>query len=139
MINFTISIVLPVFIVRELGDSISPKDASGFISLSILAAALTTIFQALKKGPFGSGYLCPAVCGPSYFDATRTAALTGGLPIVFGMTALAGAIELGFSRVMRRLRFLFPSEVTGVTVTMVGVVLVPISFAIFCLFMKGIL
>jgi NCS2 family nucleobase:cation symporter-2 len=124
---YFISLIFPVLIVKQMGLGISPGDASSFISLSILAGAITSILQALRKGPLGSGYLCPSVCGPSYFDATKIAVTSGGLPLVFGMTALAGAIEMGFSRIMRRLRVLFPSEVTGVAVTMVGIVLVPIS------------
>jgi NCS2 family nucleobase:cation symporter-2 len=51
----------------------------------------------------------------------------GGLPLLFGMTGFVGVVEALFSRVMHRLRFLFPSDVTGLIVTMVGIVMVPIS------------
>ncbi len=124
---FFISIIFPVIIVHEMGSAVSTRDANSFVALSILAGGLVTIFQACRKGPVGSGYLCPSVCGPSYFQATRFAALSSGLPLVFGMTALAGVFEIGFSRFMHKLKFMFPSEVTGVAVTMVGIVLVPIS------------
>ncbi len=49
---------------------------------------------------------------------------TGGLPLVFGMTAFAGAIEALFSRAIHKLRVLFPTEVTGLIVAMVGITVV---------------
>ncbi|MBN2355139.1 xanthine permease, partial [candidate division KSB1 bacterium] len=124
---FFVAIVMPVAIINQLGDAISLRDGEAFISLSLLSGGVVTIVQAMRKRYFGSGYLCPAVCGPSYFDATKHAALTGGLPMIFGMTALAGVLELIFSRIMHKLRRLFPAEVTGLAVTMVGVVVIPIS------------
>ncbi len=122
-----IAIIFPVLIVRQLGSSITPETARSFISLSMIAGGLATVIQAFKKGPLGSGFLCPSVCGPSYFDASKVAVAAGGLPLLFGMTAVAGIIECLFSRVMHRLRVLFPSEVTGVVVAMVGIVVIPIS------------
>jgi len=46
---------------------------------------------------------------------------------MFGLTLLAGVFEALFSRVVYRLRALFPTEVTGVVVVMVGFALVPIG------------
>ncbi len=43
------------------------------------------------------------------------------------MTAAAGVAEALFSRFLSRLRFLFPAEVTGVVVTMVGIAVIPIA------------
>jgi len=64
---FFISIIFPVLIIRQLGDSITPETARSFISMSMVAGGVTTILQAFKKGPVGSGYLCPSLCGPSSF------------------------------------------------------------------------
>jgi NCS2 family nucleobase:cation symporter-2 len=52
------------------------------------------------------------------------AAKTGGLSLLFGMTFVAGAFEALFSRVIKRLRFLFPAEVTGFIVAMVGITVI---------------
>jgi NCS2 family nucleobase:cation symporter-2 len=122
-----ISLIFPVVIIKELGSDIEPGVARAFISLSMVAGGITTILQALKKGPVGSGYLCPSVCGPSYLSASITAAHAGGLPLLFGMTGFTGLMEVIFSRIMHKLRFLFPSEVTGVIVTMVGIMVISLS------------
>lgn len=101
--------------------------AEFMVSMSILAGGIGTILQALNKKGVGSGYLCPSVCGPSYLSASLLAANTGGLSLLFGMTAVAGCFEVILSRVMHRLRALFPAEVTGVVVAMVGIAVIPLA------------
>ncbi len=120
----TIVLVFPVVIVRSIGGT--PEQAGFFVSMSMLASGVGTILQALKKKGIGSGYLCPSVCGPSYLPASLLAAQTGGLSLLFGMTAIAGSFEVLLSRVMHRLRALFPTEVTGLVVLMVGIAIIPL-------------
>ena len=104
----TIVLVFPVVIVRAIGGT--PEQAGFFVSMSMLASGVGTILQALKKKGIGSGYLCPSVCGPSYLPASLLAAQTGGLSLLFGMTAIAGSFEVLLSRIMHRLRALFPTR-----------------------------
>ncbi|MCK4358847.1 MAG: purine/pyrimidine permease [Candidatus Cloacimonetes bacterium] len=124
---FFIAIIFPVLIIRKLGVNIDPRTASGFISFSMIAGGVTTILQALKKTPIGSGYLCPSVCGPSYLSASFIAVQSGGLPLLFGMTGFVGIVESLFSRIMHKLRSLFPAEVTGTIVAMVGITIIPVA------------
>jgi NCS2 family nucleobase:cation symporter-2 len=49
-----------------------------------------------------------------------------------GMLVFAGIVEMFFSRVVSRLRSLFPPLVVGMTVMMVGVSIIPMAFANFC-------
>jgi len=65
--------------------------------------------------------MCPFSCGPAYLPAAILAGQSGGLPLVFGMTALSGAFESALAHVVGRLRVLFPLEVTGLVVSMVGI------------------
>ncbi|MEA3544613.1 MAG: solute carrier family 23 protein, partial [Thermodesulfobacteriota bacterium] len=120
-----IGLVFSVIIVRETGGEM--ESAVRFVSASMLAGGIVVILQSLKKGPVGSGYLCPGVCGPSYFAASLLAAKTGGLSLVFGMTAIAALFEGILAKVMRHLRILFPAEVTGLIVLMVGLTVVKIA------------
>jgi xanthine permease XanP len=120
-------IVLPVLIIQQLGNNVSAGEAQSFISMTMIAGGIATLIQAYKMGSIGSGYFCPSLSGPAYFDASSAAAATGGLSLLFGMTLLSGAIESLFSRLMKKLRFLFPAEVTGLIVAMVGIVVLPIS------------
>lgn len=128
---FFISICLPVLLIAHMGDMVDRRSAEGFISLSMISAGIVTVLQSFKKRGIGSGYLVPSVCGPSYLSASMTAATMGGFPLLFGMTGFVGFIEVILSRFMNRLRFLFPSEVTGVIVMMVGVVVIPLTMESF--------
>ena len=119
------TLILPVVIVSEIGGTLD--QVQSVVSYSMIAAGLATILQSLKRGPVGSGYLCPHLVGPSYLSASIQAAWLGGLPLLFGMTIVAGFFETLFSRVVRRLQILFPTEVTGLVVLMVGIALVPLG------------
>ena len=120
-----ISFVLPILLVHEGGGT--TDQITFLISMSMLAGGIGVIVQACRLGPLGSGYFCPQVCGPSFLAASVLCVKTGGLPLVFGMTAFAGVIEALFSRVVDRLRVLFPTEVTGLIVAMVGITVVKLA------------
>ncbi len=124
----SISLVFPVLIIRSFGGTHAQADF--VIDMSLLAMGIGTIVQALKKGPVGSGYLCPQLCGPSFITSTMMAGQLGGLPLIFGMNLVAGVTEGLFSRLLPRLRRLFPTEVTGLIVAMVGITVIPTAMRI---------
>lgn len=97
------------------------------IRITMIALGLSTILQALRRGPVGSGYLCPSVAGPGFLPASTLAASTGGLSLLFGMIVVAGVFQVVLSRFVNRLRVVMPPEVTGVIIAMVGISLIPVS------------
>ena len=101
-------------------------DAQGLLRMSMIASGITTILQA-RGGLLGSGYLCPATCSLTYLAPTILAGRMGGFPLLFGMTAITGGLTAVLSRFLRRLRVLFPPDVTGLIVSIVGVQLVAIG------------
>ena len=125
----SISLIFPVVIVRSMGGT--AQEAEFMVSMAMLAAGIGTMLQALNRKGVGSGYLCPSLCGPSYLSASMLAANTGGLHLLFGMTSVAGVFETLISRVMHRLRALFPPEVTGLVVAMVGITVIPVAITNF--------
>ena len=120
--NSAILLIFPVMIIRTIGGT--TEQAAFLVSMSMMAGGIGVMAQALNKGPVGSGYLCPQICGPAYLSASMLAAKTGGLSLLLGMTFIAGALEALCSRVVKRLRFLFPAEVTGFIVAMVGITVI---------------
>ena len=116
--------IFVVVLVTAIGGG--ADEAQSVIRLSMVASGIATILQA-RSIPFGSGYLCPFSSGPAYLPAAILAGKSGGLPVVFGLTAISGAFEAALSRVIRRLRALFPPEVTGLVVAMVGVELIALG------------
>jgi len=125
----TISLIFPVVIVRSIGGT--PQEAEFMVSMSMLAAGVGTVLHALNRRGIGSGYLCPSLCGPSFLSASLLAANVGGLHLLFGMTSVAGLFEVLLSRWIHRLRVLFPPEVTGLVVAMVGISVIPTALTNF--------
>ncbi|MFA5294421.1 MAG: solute carrier family 23 protein [Methanoregulaceae archaeon] len=115
--------VFPILVARAAG--IEAGAATFFVSMSMLANGISTIFQAIKHPEFGSGYLIPRVAGPNFVSASILALQSGGLSLLCGMTVFSGAVQVGLSRVVQRLRILFPVEVTGLVIMMLGVAVVP--------------
>jgi NCS2 family nucleobase:cation symporter-2 len=104
----------------------SSSEAQSLLRVSMICSGLTTILQA-SGGRLGSGYLCPASCSLTYLAPTILAGRVGGFPLVFGMTAVNGAFTAVLSRFVRRSRVLFPPDVTGLIVSIVGIQLVAIG------------
>lgn len=119
------TLVLPVVLVGEIGGSF--EQIRGVVAFTMIACGIGTILQAMRFRGFGSGFLCPNLCGPNFFSASVSAAWLGGLPLMRGMTIAAGVFEALFARVIRRLRFLFPPEITGLVVLMVAISIVPLG------------
>ena len=123
------TLVLPVVLISELGGGFVQVHA--VVAMTMIACGLGTVLQALRLPFLGSGFLCPNLCGPNFFVASASAAWLGGLPLMRGMTIVAGLIEIVFARFLHRLAFLFPPQVTGLVVFMVALSLVPVGTAKF--------
>ncbi len=123
------TLVLPVVLVTEIGGGFD--QVRSVVALTMISCGLGTIFQAMRFGWVGSGYLCPNLCGPNFFAASMSAAWLGGLPLMRGMTIAAGLVEIVFARALHRIKFLFPPEITGLVVLMVAVEVIPLGVSKF--------
>ncbi len=121
----SIAFIFPVVMVDAIGGT--PDQAQKLISTAMVATGIATILQGLNNRYIGSGYLCPLLNGPAFLSASLLAGKAGGLSLISGMTAIGGAFEALFSRIVPRLRALFPAEVTGTIVMMVGIEIIPIA------------
>ncbi len=114
-----IYLVYPVLIAQAAGSS--PETTATLVSLTLVALAMGTLFQVIRVGPVGSGFLCQPTPSVVYLVPSLVAAKTGNLAVVFGMTMLAGLFEMALARVMPRLRPLLTPEITGLVVLMSGI------------------
>src|SRR3954468_8539914 len=117
--------IMVVVIVTTIGGT--HEEVASVLRMSMIASGIATILQSLANSRVGSGYFCPISSGPAYISASMLAGRFGGLPSVFTLTFLSGAFEGLLSRVLPRLRPLFPPEVTGLVVTMVGIELITLG------------
>ncbi len=115
--------IFPILVARAT--NLEAGAAAFFVSMSMLANGISTIFQSVKHPEFGSGFLIPRVSGPNFVSASILAVQSGGLSLLCGMTAVSGVLQVALSRIVHRLRVLFPVEVTGLVILMLGVAVVP--------------
>ena len=111
-------LIYPLIIVSEADGTL--VQATFMVQFSMLAIGIGTIIQVRNSGPVGSGFLIPHVTTAAYLVPSIMAAKSGGLALVLGMTTVAGFFEVLVSRFMKKLRVLFPPEVSGVVVAMIG-------------------
>jgi NCS2 family nucleobase:cation symporter-2 len=105
-----------LLVVNAVGGTSS--EAQSMIRMSMIASGIATIVQA-KRG-VGNGYLCPLTCSLTFLSPTIMAGLAGGYSLMSGMLVASGLAGILLSRIMHRLRKLFPPEVTGLMVAMSG-------------------
>ncbi|MEN6442011.1 MAG: solute carrier family 23 protein [Syntrophobacter sp.] len=117
------SLTATIFFARAIGAD--PSQTEALVDVGLIAGGIASILQAYPRYGVGSGYFCLHTSSFIYFQPSVLAAGAGGLPLVFGMTAVAGFFEAALSRVAPRLRSLFPPEVSGVVVATVGISLTP--------------
>jgi NCS2 family nucleobase:cation symporter-2 len=118
LIIAVVYLVYPVIVVTEAGGSLS--QATFAVQFSMLAIGIGTIIQVRTSGMAGSGFLIPHVTTAAYLMPSIMAARSGGLALVLGMTTIAGLFVVLISPFMKKLRVLFPPEVSGVVVAMIG-------------------
>jgi len=112
------SLIYPTILGREA--HLSPDRLLDFVSLSMLALGISTVLICARTGLIGCGYLCPAAYTQIYLGPSLFAVHLGGLPVVFAMTAFAGILQLAMAPLLRHVRVLLPSEITGLVIAIVG-------------------
>ncbi len=117
------SLTATVFFAHAIGAD--PARTESLVDVGLIAGGIACILQACPRWGVGSGYFCLHTSSFIYFQPSVLAAGAGGLPLVFGMTTVAGLFEAALSRVAPRLRSLFPPEVSGLVVATVGISLTP--------------
>ncbi len=118
-----ISVLSLAFVVVVMMASVAGlnfEESGILVRLSMLSMGIVAILQGINRFGVGSGYLCPAICGPAYIGAAVAACKAGGIGLLTGMIALVGITEILLSRIIIRLKSIFPAYVIGLVVLMVG-------------------
>ncbi|SEC62885.1 nucleobase:cation symporter-2, NCS2 family [Rhizobiales bacterium GAS191] len=113
-----VTLVFPLILARDAG--LSGARFLDLVSLSILALGVSTILLCIRSEFVGSGFLCPACFTGIFLGPSEFALQRGGLALVFGMTLVAGLVQIAIAQVLHRLRPLLPTEIAGVVIAIVG-------------------
>ncbi len=114
----TTSLAYQVALAREAELSLS--QTLEFISVGLLALGVGTVLISTKNKFIGSGYLCPAGFMPVYFAPAVFALQRGGMALLFGMTMVAGLVQMAIAPMLYRLRALLPAEIAGLVIAAIG-------------------
>ena len=126
VIMLSVDLIFPVLLVTAMGGAVELSQT--LVSLMMISMGLGTIIQAWGKRSIGSGFFCAQETSTTYFPASVMAVQAGGIPLLCGMTIFAGLVQALFSRFVKRLRILFPVEITGLIVMFIAMSL--ISYAL---------
>lgn len=124
-----VAIGIPVIFAGQINET--PEFTAALVTFSMIASGIGSIIQALRLPYFGSGYLCPNLCGPSYLSLSLSAAWVGGLPLMRGIIIVAGLVEMSLAPVIQKLRGVFPIYIVGLVVALVGISIISISITSF--------
>jgi len=114
----SIYMIYPLIVARAAG--LDTGQIINLLQLGCLALAVGVLLQGLPRGPVGSRMLAPSAFTGIYFASSLVAVKIGGMPLVWGMTIVAGLLEMAVSLVWRRLRALVPPESAGLVVFFIG-------------------
>jgi xanthine permease XanP len=112
------TLVYPILVTRAGGAS--EEAVIQVVSLTLVALGIASALQSLTHRQIGSGYLLPVTPTAAYVPASILAIKLGGMPLIFGMTLLAGVFEIGLAQIIRRMRPFFPAEISGLCVLLIG-------------------
>ncbi|MDO9597521.1 MAG: solute carrier family 23 protein [Azoarcus sp.] len=110
------NLAIVVLICRVAG--VDAATAESVLSFSLMALGAATLLQC--SGRFGSGYFITSCSSGIYLSASLSAA-AGGLPLVCGMTLLAGLFQVFFAGLFVRVRRFFPNEIVALAIIIVGI------------------
>jgi len=113
-----ITLIFALIIGKEAG--LSRIQFLDLVSWSMISIGIATILFCIRTKFVGTGYLCPACYTAIFLGPSLFALKQGGLPLVFGMTIVAGFVQVAISPILRRLRVLMPSEIAGLVIAIVG-------------------
>jgi NCS2 family nucleobase:cation symporter-2 len=114
----SINLVYPLLVFRAIGAPI--ELVTSLLSIGMFVLGGTTFLQSSRVGAVGSGFMCPMTFSVTYLSPSLLAAKMGGLPLVFGMTIFAGILETALAPLLNRLRAIFPPEVSGLVIFVIG-------------------
>ncbi len=113
-----IFLLFPLLVSREGG--LSAPQIGDVLSLAMLVMAAATVVQAYPVGPVGARLFCPMIYSAIFLGPSLAAVKAGGMSLVFGMTIFAGIVECALARIMPFLRPIFPPEVAGLIILLIG-------------------
>lgn len=125
----SLGMALPISVGRTVGLDLTLS--SSLLSAALFSMGITGILQTLPSKYIGSGFQSLSVSDSAALAACIMAAQIGGIPLVLGMTIFSGVLKGILGSFTFRMRKLFPPEVTGTMIFILGVSTLPTGLKYF--------
>ena len=129
LLVLSLGLALPVTVARAA--NLTPTESGVLLSISLLSIGITGILQTLPSRFFGNGRMDLSGSDSAALSACAFAAQLGGMPLVFGMTLISGIFKGIVGSFTYRFRKLFPAEVTGTMIFILGLSIIPTAIKFF--------
>lgn len=129
LLVLSLGLAVPVAIARAAG--LDAAQNATFLSITLFSIGITSILQSLPLKHLGTGYQNLSVSDSAAISACTMAVQAGGMPLVYGMTILSGVCKTVLASFTYRFRKLFPPEVTGSMIFILGISIIPTGLTYF--------
>lgn len=126
LLVLSLGMALPVTVARVANLDVSLSGS--YLAAALFGMGFTSILQTLPGKRFGTGYQSFSCCDSAAISACVLAAETGGIPLVLGMVIFSSVVRFILGSFASKLKKLFPPEVTGTLIFILGINLVPTGF-----------
>ncbi|PTQ18043.1 xanthine permease [Vibrio splendidus] len=118
-------VAVPLIVGASIG--LPNTEIVSLINAALLASGLVTVAQCLGFGPVG--IRLPVVMGSSFafLGVAISIGNEGGVAAIMGSALIGSFVVIGASFYMDKVRKLFPTVVSGVVVTLIGLTILPVA------------
>ena len=129
LLAVSLGMALPVSVGRTAGLDLDLS--TSLLSAALFSMGITGILQTLPGKYIGSGFQSLSVSDAAALAACIMAAQIGGIPLVLGMTIFSGILKGVLGSFIFRMRKMFPPEVTGTMIFILGISTLPTGLKYF--------
>ncbi|WP_060980994.1 nucleobase:cation symporter-2 family protein [Vibrio splendidus] len=118
-------VAVPLIVGASIG--LPNTEIVSLINAALLASGIVTVAQCLGFGPVG--IRLPVVMGSSFafLGVAISIGNEGGVAAIMGSALIGSVVVIGASFYMDKVRKLFPTVVSGVVVTLIGLTILPVA------------
>ncbi|OEE90058.1 nucleobase:cation symporter-2 family protein [Vibrio crassostreae] len=118
-------VAVPLIVGASIG--LPNTEIVSLINAALLASGIVTVAQCLGFGPVG--IRLPIVMGSSFafLGVAISIGNEGGVAAIMGSALIGSFVVIGASFYMDKVRKLFPTVVSGVVVTLIGLTILPVA------------
>ncbi|MEZ8502920.1 nucleobase:cation symporter-2 family protein [Vibrio splendidus] len=118
-------VAVPLIVGASIG--LPNTEIVSLINAALLASGIVTVAQCLGFGPIG--IRLPVVMGSSFafLGVAISIGNEGGVAAIMGSALIGSFVVIGASFYMDKVRKLFPTVVSGVVVTLIGLTILPVA------------